>query len=42
MAEQQRPYRLITIDEIYCATCGYHINFHPHATCVYTNERDEE
>ena len=30
--------KLKLVDEIYCATCGYHMNFHPHETC----ERGEE
>jgi len=29
--------KLKLVDEIYCATCGYHMNFHPHETC----EREE-
>ena len=32
--------KLKLVDGIYCATCGYNMNFHPHTDCEY--EEDEE
>lgn len=32
--------KLKLVEEIYCATCGYHINFHPHTDCEYVEEEE--
>jgi hypothetical protein len=37
---ETRQKKLKLIDGIFCATCGYNINFHPHAKCEYEEEEE--